>query len=413
MQAMTVRTLLFTTLLAVRATMLFAQVPAGVACTPRPAGDDANSPHPMCDVRAIVTRGPYLHAPTDSSATITWMTDLPSRAKILFGTDGRLTREAYSVTNGLINVGTLHTVRMAGLKPGQRYNYRVVNTAILDLPAYWPKTGHETQSDVFHFTTFDGRKATARFASISDTHEDTARIAMLMKRIHFDSLDFLVNTGDAFNGVQSETQLWDKWLAPIINYGIKHGTPLIFARGNHDTRGPFARDLARYVPIEENRFYYARDIGPVHLLVVDTGEDKPDSTQVYAELNRMDEYRREELVWFRQHALTSARVRTAPFRVVVMHQPSWGWGWKSPASDSARDAWVNASNDAGVDLVIAGHTHRFSLTAAGAEGNKYPVLVVGQDQIANVQATATEMHVQVIGKDGQEVSSFVVKRRAK
>ena len=392
---------------------LSAQTPAGVSCTARPIGDDANSAHPVCEVRAVVTRGPYLHAPTDSSATITWMTDLPSRAKVTFGTNGQLTHSAYSVSNGLVNVGTLHTVRISGLKPGQLYDYRVLNTPILDLPAYWPKTGLESQSDIFHFTTFDTRKSTVRFVSISDTHEDTVRIAMLMKRINFDSLDFLVNTGDAFNGVQSEAQLWDRWLSPLINNGIKQSTPLIFARGNHDTRGPFAREIARYVPIEENRFYYARDIGPVHLLIVDTGEDKPDSTQVYAELNRMDEYRRDELVWFKQHSETSRRAKAAPFRVVVMHQPSWGWGWKSPASDSARAAWDKAANEAGVDLVIAGHTHRFSLTPAGTNGNKYPVLVVGQDQVANVVASATEMRVQVIGKDGKEVSNFRVLRRAK
>lgn len=173
-----------------------AQTPVNPSCTARPTGDDANNPHPVCDVRAVITRGPYLHAPTDSSATITWMTDLPSRAKVMFGVNGQLTHTSYSATNGLVNVGTLHTVRISGLKPGQRYDYRVMNTPVLDLPAYWPKTGMESQSDIFYFTAFDSRKPTVRFASISDTHEDTSRIVMLMKRINFDSLDFLVNTGD-------------------------------------------------------------------------------------------------------------------------------------------------------------------------------------------------------------------------
>jgi len=342
------------------------------------------------------------------------MTDLPSHVKVVYGTDGQLTREAFQVANGMITVGTLHTVRLTGLKPGQRYQYRVVSTPVLELPSYWPKTGLESESETWSFTTFDSRKATATFASISDTHESVARIDTLMTRIDFSSLDFLVHTGDAFDGVTSEIQVWEKWLSPLIRTGIGHSTPLVFARGNHETRGPFSRELPRYVPVEEGRFFYARDIGPVHLLVIDTGEDKPDSTQVYAGLNRLEAYRAEELVWFKRHTSTAPRARSAPFRVAVMHQPTFGWGWpNSPASDSARAQWVAAANAAGVDLVIAGHTHRFSLTQPGTNGANYPVLVVGQDQVAKVHATATELRVQVIGKSGEEVTAFTlpVKRR--
>lgn len=396
----------------VSATVL-AQVPAGVQCT-TPTGGDANRPHPVCQVRAIVTRGPYLHAPTDSSATVTWMTDLPSSVKVVYGVEGQPTREAYQSQHGMLAVGTLHSVRLTGLKAGQRYQYRVVATPVLELPSYWPKTGIQSESEPYSFTTFDSRKATATFASITDTHENVGRIDTLMSRIEWKSLDALVHTGDAFDGVTSETQVWEKWLSPLIRTGIGHSTPLIFARGNHETRGPFSRDLARYVPVEEDRFYYARDLGPVHLLIVDTGEDKPDSTQVYAELNRLEAYRNEELAWFKTHAATTPRVKNAPFRVVVMHQPTWGWGWReSAASDSARAQWVAAANAAGIDLVIAGHNHRFSITQAGAEGNNYPVLVVGQDQVAKVHATATELRVVVIGKSGEEVTAFTLpaKRR--
>ena len=390
-------------------TSVRAQVPVGVTCT-TPTGGDANRPHPVCEVRSVITRGPYLHAPTDTSATITWMTDLPSRARVVFGTSDDLNREAFSVTHGLMDVGTLHSVRLTGLKAGQRYRYRVAATPVLELPAYWPKTGREIQSDVFSFTTFDARKPTAVFASISDTHESIGRIDTLMQRIDWSTLDALVHTGDAFNGVSSEAQVWDHWLTPMIRTGIRQATPLIFARGNHETRGPFARALAKYVPIEEDRFYFARDIGPVHLLVLDTGEDKPDSTQVYAGLNQFATYRDTELAWFQQHARTP-RARSAPFRVVVMHQPTFGWGWRSPASDAARAEWESAANVAGVDLVIAGHNHRFSLTPAGTRGNSYPVLVVGQDQVATVQASMTALRVRVIGRDGAEVSAFTVPRR--
>jgi hypothetical protein len=196
------------------------------------------------------------------------------------------------------------------------------------------------------------------------------------------------------------------WLRPTIA-PLSHSKPLLFARGNHEMRGPFARRLSDYVPTPEGRFYYARDAGPVHLLVLDTGEDKADDTNVYAELNRTIAYRRAELAWLREHVASSRRLVEVPFRVIVMHQPQWGWLVDGP------DEWIAAANKAGVDLVIAGHRHRFSYTAPGPNvPHQYHVLVVGQDQVARVDASATELKVVVTGTDGQIVHTLSIPRRA-
>lgn len=336
---------------------------------------------------------------------------MPARGCVEYGTAPSFNDRACATADGMAVVGTLHTVRIAGLRPGTRYQYRVVNLPVLTLPAYWPTTGVESRSAAYALTTFDARKPTATFASISDTHESVARIDSLMARLDWSTLDFLVHTGDAFNGVTSETQVWDRWLTPLIRTGLRQSTPMLFARGNHETRGPFARELPKYVPIEEGRTYYARDIGPVHIVALDTGEDKPDSTQVYAGLNHMESFRDTELQWFRQHAATNVRMASAPFRVVVMHQPTFGWGWNSAHSTAKRAEWVSAANAANIDLVIAGHDHRYSLTPAGAQNNRYPVLVVGQDQIATVHATASELQVRVTDAAGKELGALTIPRR--
>jgi hypothetical protein len=144
-------------------------------------------------------------------------------------------------------------------------------------------------------------------------------------------------------------------------------------------------------------------------MVVDTGEDKDDTTQVYAGLNLMQEYRARELAWFEQHVRSSGRVREAPFRVVVMHQPHWGW--LGGDNERNRAAWTALASEARVDLVIAGHRHRFSLTPAGGpDGNTYPILVVGQGQVARVDASPTDIRVVVVGSDGAVVSEFTVPR---
>jgi hypothetical protein len=57
--------------------------------------------------------------------------------------------------------------------------------------------------------------------------------------------------------------------------------------------------------------------------------------------------------------------------------------------------------------VIAGHNHRFSYEAPNAQ-HAYHLLVVGQDQVARVDATATELRVVVTGTDGTVVKTLTI-----
>ena len=364
-----------------------------------------SEPYTVYDTRPLITEGPYLVANSETTATIVWLTDTPSHAKVLYGTGSDLSETAEPQVDGLVPVGTRHVVHLSGLTPGTTYSYEVVATRVVNLKAYWPDKGLDIRSGPHRFTTFDRMSPAVSFSVVTDTHEDTKRIQRLNQAIDWETTDFLVHTGDAFHWIDSEEHLFRSWLRPT-GAGLAHSKPLIFARGNHELRGPFARQLLDYVPTPEGRFYYARDAGPVHLIVLDTGEDKPDDTNVYAELNRTAPYRREELDWFRQHVNTTARVSTAPFRVIVMHQPEWGWLTNGP------DAWVGTADAAGVDLVIAGHRHRFSYTAPGPDvEHSYHLLVVGQDQVARVDATVTDLTVAVTGTDGSLVHTVTIPRR--
>jgi hypothetical protein len=161
----------------------------------------------------------------------------------------------------------------------------------------------------------------------------------------------------------------------------------------------------QYVPIEEGRYYYARDNGPVHLIVVDTGEDKPDDTNVYAGLNDFRSFRQQEFLWLEEHAKQNRRMADAPFRVVVMHQPVLG------EMDGEGERWNDWANTSKIDLVITGHQHRFIRTNVGERGNDYTILTIGLDQVAHVKASESEIRVTVIGRDGSSIDGFTVPRR--
>ena len=370
--------------------------------TPAWAQDE---PYEVYDTRPVITEGPYMVATGETTATIVWLTDTPSHAKVLYGRGSDLSLVAEPQVDGLIPVGTRHVVHLRDLSPGTTYSYEVVATRVVKLKAYWPDKGLDVRSGPHRFTTFDRRNPTVSFSVVTDTHEDTGLISRLNEAIDWEATEFLVHAGDAFHWIDTEEHLFRAWLRPTLE-GLGRSKSLFLARGNHELRGPFARRLIEYVPTPEGRFYYARDAGPVHLIVLDTGEDKPDDTNVYAELNRTVPYRAAELAWFRKHVESTARVSEAPFRVILMHAPHWGW------LVDGSDAWVETANEAGVDLVISGHRHRFSYTLPGPDvDHSYHLLVIGKDQVARVDATTTELTVVVTGTDGSVVHTAVIPRR--
>ncbi len=366
-----------------------------------PAQDE---PFVIHETRAVILEGPYLSSLSETEATVVWITDTPCHAKVVYESDSEKRREADNAVHGLLPIGTRHVVHLRGLEPGRTYRYRTVSTRVVRMKAYWPEKGLPLESPEQTFTTFDRTMPSVSFAAVADTHENEARVRDLLELANRYGTDFLVHLGDAFRGLESETQLFSRWLGPAVRQagGEK---PLFFIRGNHEMRGTFARELYEYIPNPEGRFYYARDHGPLHLIVLDTGEDKPDATNVYAHLNRVVPYREEEFEWLENHLRTDPRVSEAPFRVVLMHQPHWGW------TDDRSSEWTDLANEGRVDLVIGGHFHRPAWIEPGSQGNAYPVLVVGQDQLARIEATEREIHITVLGRDGAVAAEHWVTRK--
>lgn len=363
-------------------------------------GQGANAPYKVYDTKPVITHGPILLNPSETGVSIMWTTDTPCHSKVLYGT-GQLDQSAEPAENGLLKVGTRHLVHLSGLLPGRTYKYQIVSTRVVKLKGYWPDKGLSIDSGPYSFKTLDRAKAEAGFAFITDTHEDVARVNALTGMIDWTKADFLVHGGDAFHTVESEDHLFERWLDPAAA-ALKQSVPLIWLRGNHETRGAFVRELAGYVAPPEDRYYFARDHGPMHVIVIDSGEDKPDETNVYAGLNSFGAYRRQEFDWFSNHVKTADRVRSAPFKVILVHQPGWGYVEKQNAK------WVQLANEAGADLVISGHTHRFAHRLPKDGENRYHHLIVGQDQVAMVSATKDALTVTVTARDGRPVGSFTL-----
>lgn len=374
----------------------------------------ANAPYPVLDATPAITQSPLVLDVSGTSAEIEWMTGAAADARVRYGSHA-LDHVAVPETDGLIPVGRVHRVIIRGLQPGHTYQYQAVSRRVVQLRPYWPEIGQSVRSQVHTFTTLSADKPSTSFAFFTDTHERLGRIAVMADSIHRDPVDFVVDGGDIVNWVQDGNQLREKFLDPVAK-ALGGTTPLLYVRGNHENRGPHARSLGKYLYAQDGHYYYTRDAGPLHLVVVDTGEDKPDATNVYAGLNDMHDYKRAERAWFAKVLADEPRTRTAPFTVVLAHQPDWGWSYgsgKPTAMAGANADWMKLANDAHIDLMIAGHVHRFEFIKPGAQGNDFPILVVGINQVARVKATDAVLSVTVTDKQGKVIKAFTLKRRAK
>lgn len=223
------------------------------------------------------------------------------------------------------------------------------------------KTGEWQTGPERTFRTLDAAADKTTFAVWNDTHENAETLHALHKSTTALRPDFLLWNGDQSNDVHFEKDMAGQFLSPA-GLSIAEEWPLAYARGNHDVRGPAAGSLADFTGTPADRFYYAFRSGPLAALVMDTGEDKPDDTPYFGGMAAFQRLQERQAQWLAE-VTREAWFREAPHKVLFCHIPLWFTRDIFPAQrrwechDVCRGLWVPGLVQAGVKLVISGHTH--------------------------------------------------------
>ncbi|MGD8330295.1 MAG: metallophosphoesterase family protein [Acidobacteriota bacterium] len=367
-----------------------------------------------------IVHGPYLQQLTESSVMIVWLTNEPAVSWVEYGdgsnlrsfpTYGSVVRTARPSHHGLIDAdATLHRVLLEELEPGQQVRYRVFSKQVVALQPYEVTFGDSVVSDVYSFTTLDPAKEAFSFVAVSDIHEDAARLDAKLQAIDWDAVDLVFYNGDSIDYYDDDAQIFDGFLDVSVE-DFASETPLIEVRGNHETRGKYARRFYDLFPTTSGEFYFSFDHGPVHFVVLDSGEDKEDDHPVYAGLVDFDAYRQEQAAWLAED-LAGAAAQRATFVVALFHIPPYGSG-DAHGTLHVREMWNEILNEAGVDLVINGHTHRFARLDPQDGEHDYPIVITGRESTARVDVSAQELRVIVTDEEGAVVDSFSVAARSR
>lgn len=315
------------------------------------------SPHPGVPiVRPDLLRSPLvLMAPRVDGIEAVWAVSRHSRAYIELETADGICLPVDCDHFGFVPQGdTVIRVRLADLAPGATYRVRAITTANDD---------EETvASDWKTFRTLDPAASSTHFVVWNDTHQNSDSIQQLHAATP--AADFLVWNGDTCNNWDDESEL----VPTLLNPGgcdISAERPLCLVWGNHDVRGPHAFRMPGIVATPEGRPFYAFRSGPVGVICLHTGEDKPDSHPSFHGRVSFEKLRAEQTAWLAE-VIQRPEMRDASYRVVFCHIPL-RWTDESPQdyandgydlhSGRGREAWHDSLVAWRAQVIVSGHNH--------------------------------------------------------
>ncbi|HOH51477.1 MAG TPA: metallophosphoesterase [Candidatus Hydrogenedentes bacterium] len=372
---------------------------AGVAAATARAADADPADAPFA-----VVHGPVVQSPGTGEVTVTWHTNRPATAAVRCAVDGGEERVFVTSRDGLIpNDSTSHAVRVTGLAPGKPFTYTLVSREFKGYRTPYEVTHGETlTSGPFTCTPTDPAERPFSFIMWNDIHDKGKLLASMFDDTDWDDVDFVVLNGDIINDCITEQQAFRAFY-DVCAARFGASLPLVFVRGNHETRGPWARRLREVVPGRGGEYYYSFPHGGAHFVVMDSGEDKPDGNKEYAGLVEFGSFRERQTRWL-EADLASEAAKAARWKILLTHQPPAfepddGFGMRE-----VRRLWQPLAEAAGARLWLSGHTHSFSWVRPGGAGGKtFHTVVNPPDATLRVDVRPEALRVTVTQQGGKRL----------
>lgn len=362
-----------------------------------------------------ISHDPYLQNMGETDVTIVWVADKPSVGWVEIAPDDgthfymKERPKVFDSKNGIKNTSTVHAVRLTGLTPGTTYRYRVFSQEVLSHVSHKITYGDVAATAVYQkkpltFKTSNHRNPSVSFAMVNDIHGKSDVLEKLVSHCDLKKTDLFLFNGDMVSFFNAEKEIFDGFMDTATRLFASE-VPMYYTRGNHETRGAFASSFQRYFsPKQENTYYMFRQ-GPVCFVVLDSGEDKPDSDIEYAGITVYDQYRTEEAAWLRE-ALKSSLYKDAPFKVIVCHVPPFG-GWHG--EQEVADKFIPLLNDASPDIMLCGHLHRY-MRNEPKDGVKFPLIVNSNTTLLKGEAQNNELKIRILDLSGKETDQIIIKK---
>ena len=270
-------------------------------------------------------------------------------------------------------------------------SYTVVYHKTIDHKAYFSEMG-EAERESFAFRPIE-KEDGIRIYHLADVH---SLVDMAAKTADFfgEETDLFVMNGDVAEVEKAEDFLH---VATFLGAVAKGKTPIVFVRGNHDTRGKLSHFYTDYFPANGKNTYFTFSVGPIFGIVLDCGEDKPDDyiydarydfKSAYSGINRFSPYRKRQLSW-----LKTLEKREKPYRLAISHIcPMQTTRRPGDQYDIEREVYTGFSEELtrlGTQAMLCGHIHKAYIMMPGDGQSLLPhtfPVVVGSATVRNEES---------------------------
>ncbi|MEW5740971.1 MAG: metallophosphoesterase family protein, partial [Myxococcota bacterium] len=321
----------------------------------------------------LLVRGAYLQSTTPTSVTVVWRTLLPEDSVVRYGTS--VTAKTQTATGAS---GADHVVTLTGLTPDTEYFYEVGTASTRRDPA------SSSDAAQYHFRTHPapGTVKPFRFWVVGDDGNGSlAQTTVISSMRNFWSSpgqrppDLFVHVGDMAYTDGTDLEFTTRFFAP--HAATLRNTPVWPAMGNHEGHsssggsqsGPYyeAYVLPRQgeaggVP-SGTEAYYSFDYANAHFVVLDSYDVSRAPTGTMA-------------TWLRSDLMATAQ----DWIIVYFHHPPYTRGTHDDletAQLEMRENILPILEAAGVDLVLAGHSHIYERSFLVNGATQTPVVVQG------------------------------------
>ncbi|MBE6812138.1 MAG: hypothetical protein E7523_04575 [Ruminococcaceae bacterium] len=229
--------------------------------------------------------------------------------------------------------------------------YRVGTVRVIESYSYGSRLGKELISADYTLSVNEGE--TQEYLVLSDWHTWVERAYAATE--YLGSYDAVILLGDATPGVDFEEQV----ISNIVQFAgelTKGAKPVLYVRGNHETRGNYASEISDALGLDE--FYFTANSGPYGFIILDSGEDKDDSHPEYGGTTDYNTYRADMIKW-----LSGVEMRNE--KVIAL---SHSWHISDVEPELSKAGW-DELNRLGVRMLLSGHIHQCRLIGS-TDGEK-------------------------------------------